>query len=180
MKIIFILLSVFTLTMSSYGQTATYENIQNLSRKPNIEMTEYISENGASFKIGETLKIGSPSGDRDRYVYIDDLGLLGDSVGNVDISSKDFESEIIKFKIIGTRRKGYEVLAITKTEAGGSRYHIKLEQAVKYGEVQTSILTREQAIKKLKEAKDLLDLEMMTKSEYEKIKEKLTPIIMDK
>lgn len=179
MKNIFILLLAFTFTTLNYGQTATYENIKKLSRKPNIEMTEYISENGVSFKIGETLKIGSPSGDRDRYVYIDDIGLFGERVQYVNLLSRDFDSEIIKFKIIGTSRKGYEVLAITKTEMGVSRYNIKLEQAVKYGEVQTSILSREQAINKLKKAKDLLDLEMMTKSEYDKLKKELTPIIMD-
>ena len=40
------------------------------------------------------------------------------------------------------------------------------------------VASREEAIAKLKEAKDLLDLEMMSQEEYDKIKAELTPIIM--
>ena len=38
-------------------------------------------------------------------------------------------------------------------------------------------LTREEAIKKLKESKDLMELDMMTKEDYENLRKKLTPII---
>ena len=41
-------------------------------------------------------------------------------------------------------------------------------------------MTREQAIAKLKEAKDLVDLGMMSKEEYEKLKVELTPLIINK
>lgn len=39
------------------------------------------------------------------------------------------------------------------------------------------VMNRENAIKKLKEAKDLVELELMTQEEYLKLKEELTPII---
>lgn len=39
------------------------------------------------------------------------------------------------------------------------------------------VMNRENAIKKLKEAKDLVELELMTKDEYDKLKAELTPII---
>ena len=38
-------------------------------------------------------------------------------------------------------------------------------------------LTREEAIKKLKESKDLMELDMMSKEDYENLRIKLTPII---
>ena len=38
-------------------------------------------------------------------------------------------------------------------------------------------ITRAEAIAKLKEAKDLMDLDMMTKEEFEALKKKFTPII---
>lgn len=41
-------------------------------------------------------------------------------------------------------------------------------------------MTREQAIAKLKEAKDLVDLGMMTKEDFEKLKIELTPLIIKK
>ena len=40
-----------------------------------------------------------------------------------------------------------------------------------------NLLSRQDAIKKLKEAKDLLDIEMMTREEFDKLKEELGPII---
>ena len=38
-------------------------------------------------------------------------------------------------------------------------------------------LTREEAIKKLRESKDLMELDMMSKEDYENLRKKLTPII---
>lgn len=40
-------------------------------------------------------------------------------------------------------------------------------------------MTREEAIAKLKEAKDLLDIEMMSKEEFDNLKNELAPIIRD-
>jgi hypothetical protein len=39
-------------------------------------------------------------------------------------------------------------------------------------------MTRDQAIAKLKEQKDLLELGMISKEQFEKIKSELTPIVM--
>ena len=38
-------------------------------------------------------------------------------------------------------------------------------------------ITREEAIKKLKESKDLMELDLMSKEEYESLRKKLTPLI---
>ena len=56
------------------------------------------------------------------------------------------------------------------------------EKAVLAGEIRSlyAPLTREEAIAKLKEAKDLLDLGLMSESDYEKMKQDLGPIIMNK
>jgi len=54
-----------------------------------------------------------------------------------------------------------------------------LDNAWSYGEILMSNvkMTREDAINKLKEAKELLDIEMMTRKEFDKLKEELGPII---
>ena len=59
---------------------------------------------------------------------------------------------------------------------------IDIEKAFSLGEVINPIkkLNREEAIKKLKEAKDLYELDLMSKSEYEKLRLELTPIITNK
>ena len=54
---------------------------------------------------------------------------------------------------------------------------IDLENALDSGEVYSKIMSREDAIFKLKESKDLLDLEVITQEEYDKIKIELLPII---
>ena len=56
---------------------------------------------------------------------------------------------------------------------------LNFERAIALNEIinPNAPLNREQAIAKLKEAKDLLELEMMSQEEYDKLKEELTPII---
>ena len=59
---------------------------------------------------------------------------------------------------------------------------VDTEIAYELGEIELAnrLLTREEASAKLKEAKDLLDLEMMSQSEYEAIRSELEPIIKQK
>ncbi len=57
------------------------------------------------------------------------------------------------------------------------KYQIYIEDALKKEEIVSEIMTRAEAIAKLKEAKERLDLEMMTQEEYDKLKKELTPII---
>ena len=56
------------------------------------------------------------------------------------------------------------------------------ELAIESGEIllKNRKMTREEAILKLKEAKELMEIDMMTKEEFEKLKKDLRPIIMKK
>ena len=56
---------------------------------------------------------------------------------------------------------------------------VDLEEAFSNGEIinPNPPLTRSEAIRELKDSKDLLDLDMLTEEEYKKIKDKLIPII---
>ena len=55
-----------------------------------------------------------------------------------------------------------------------------ITEAINTGEIinPKAAMTREQAIAKLKEAKDLVDLGMMSKEDFEKLKAELTPLII--
>ncbi|MCW0483311.1 hypothetical protein [Gaoshiqia sediminis] len=59
---------------------------------------------------------------------------------------------------------------------------VDFEKSVLAGEIKNlhAPLTREEAIAKLKESKDLLDLGLLEQSDYEAIKQELTPVIMNK
>jgi hypothetical protein len=56
------------------------------------------------------------------------------------------------------------------------------ELAIESGEIllKNRKMTREEAISKLKEAKELMEIEMMSKEEFNKLKKELAPIIMNK
>lgn len=56
------------------------------------------------------------------------------------------------------------------------------ELALESGEVllKNRKMTRDEAISKLKEAKELMEIDMMTKEEFEKMKIELAPIIRKK
>ena len=54
-------------------------------------------------------------------------------------------------------------------------YEIKEQKSTK-----TKVLKRNQAIKELKEAKELLDLGIISKDEYNSLSKKLKPIILNK
>ena len=59
---------------------------------------------------------------------------------------------------------------------------LDIERAFSLGEIvnHNPPLSKEEAIKKLKESKDLMELDFLSKEEYEKLREKLTPIILEK
>ena len=76
----------------------------------------------------------------------------------------------------------YLVLVELNNRAIGIYKHLTVsdvENALAYGEIklQNMPLSREEAIVKLKEAKELLDLEIISIQEYQKIKAKMSPLI---
>ena len=56
------------------------------------------------------------------------------------------------------------------------------ELAIESGEVllKNRKMTRDEAISKLREAKELMEIEMMSKEDFDKLKKELAPIIMKK
>lgn len=85
----------------------------------------------------------------------------------------------------GSRKKPlavYLVLGELNNRAFGIYKHLTVadvENALAYGEIklQNMPLSREEAIVKHKEAKELLDLEIISIQEYQKIKAKMSPLI---
>lgn len=175
MKIILFILILFVTTLS-YSQLVTFEEFEASEKQKKVKLDSYQAKNGQVFKIGDKITIGHPSKSDDTY-----LNVAAAEFGvpkTLGISAKGFEAEIKKFKIYGAKRTGYYVMAVTKSIDGLSNFWIAIEDAIKEGEIETTGLNREEAISKLKETKDLLDLGMITQKEYEKVKKELTPIIM--
>jgi len=163
------------ITTLSFSQLVTFEEFEASENQKNVKLDSYQAKNGQVFKIGDKITIAQPSMSNDQYlsVVMNDLGTLK----RVGIGIKGFETEIKKFRIYGKKRIGYNVVAVTKSTDGLSNYWIEIEAAIKDGEIETTGLNREEAIAKLKEAKNPLDFDLIDKEEYEKIKTELTSII---
>jgi len=145
----------------------------------NIDCDVYIAKDGHSYKVGDTLKIGRPSSSK-TFAFISTGSAMG-GLHSLEVGSSGKNTIIKKLYVNGTRKSGFYMCAKTSgyCDICGNNF-IDFEQAIESGELQTMGMTREQAIAKLKEAKDLVDLGMMSKEDYEKLKAELTPLIMNK
>jgi|SRR5690606_4104733 len=119
------------------------------------------------------------------YVYVDKYSLMS-AMAAVAFSAEQKGTEIVVSDILmhkSGKRYSFVVNFVKKdgTNVAMGKYgNIRsLIDALQTGEVinPNRAMTREEAIAKLKESKDLFNLEMMTLEEYEKIKKELAPII---
>jgi hypothetical protein len=160
---------IFLITFSfCYSQKAEFNK---LSIKSNYD--EYYTKNGDILKLGDTLIIGIP---------ISELGFTYISQGGQRVSNTLSEKKILidKLKTYGSKSNGYKMYAHFKGY-GLLPVLIDYETAFELGEIKNpnAKLTKKQAIEKLKEAEELLDLGVLKEEEYLKTKEKLTKIILN-
>lgn len=228
MKKFIIILIVLTGTTSIYAQNQieklTFEDSQNSSIfekiKNNTRVLEYTSANGAVLAIGDTLVIGTPTGNitnttavgagstvgvgkaRSRTKSNFQTIIMGRPAGFGSVMSamggeapqnagSEMQGEIVvisEMKVVhkGSRKKPL-ALIILLGEPNGRAFGINkymsvndYEKSVLAGEIRSlnSPLTRDEAIAKLKESKDLLDLGILESDDYEELKKELTPIII--
>jgi hypothetical protein len=164
-------------TTNVFAQSYSYKQFEPGSVQPKQELiTEYIASNGESFKIGDEVFINEPSGNANAFQYI--IKKTKIEIYYPKTEANGVKGKILKFKVVGTAIDGWVAEIVLVSERYTHRYIIKTELALKFKEIISSVLTREQAIAKLKESKDLLDLEMISLDDYNKIKAGLTPIIM--
>ena len=155
-----------------------------------FEMTELKTEFGV-FKIGASLLLGTPSDSNInsdfKFVAVGKYTVMG-AMAPVFMSNSDSNLEVIidKIKIykpsmgqpskivIDFKRKDGASIAMGKL---GNVFD--LSRAISLGEIinPNRPMNRQEAIAKLKEAKDLLELDMMSQEEFDALKVKLTPII---
>lgn len=147
-----ITLLLVTISFYSTAQSYSFEELQKAEKLRDIptKITEYTASNGQVFKIGETFTFGTPLNENNTYAHIDGWDALGTQFF-ISIKEKGFNSEIIKFRKIGTKRAGFEIIAISKTASGIYRAYTSIEKALAEGEIVSTVMTRQQAIDKLKE-----------------------------
>ena len=171
-----------------------------------IELNAYKTKNGDWIELGDTLEIGRPYNSGNLAVsqingmrnannehshillgtnaalmtgtaFFGDESMIGDKIFITELrldreSKKNLHEAYIKFNKVG----GGRFRSIKKLGRAN------LEDALRDFEIINGDrrLTRKEAIAKLKEAKDLMEIDMMTKEEFVKLKKELAPIIMNK
>ena len=173
----------------------------------NTEIDSYISKDGITISDGDTLIIGRALIDREKYLYDDVFSyiVIGNTKGT---RTKEFRSlphnysgtKVVVKSLFVVHKKytGYKLFPNRKKMPLSVNIFVKdlksnrslftysrktildIEEAFSSGEVVNcnALPSRKEAIRILKEKKDLMDLGFVTKEEYEILKEKLSPVIL--
>ncbi len=194
-------------------KSLTYEQSQDISfveqYTNNTEIDSYISKDGITIGVGDTLIIGKALIDRENYMYDDVFSyiVIGNTKGT---RTKEFRSlphnysgdKVVVKSLFVVHKKytGYKLFPKRKKMPLSVNIFVKdlksnrslfsysrktildIEEAFSSGEIVNSnaLPLRKEAIRILKEKKDLMDLGFITKEEYEILKEKLSPVILQK
>lgn len=165
-----LILGTLTLLVTNILNAQNNERLEYGSIKKG-NYTEYFSKNKDLIKIGDSLQIGEAS-NFDKFVFI----TQGQSPMHADHQNK--KVKINSIEVFGRKNSGYAVYFSFKG-FGLLPVYVNYESAIESGEIKLlgAKMTQSEAIEKLKKQKELLDLEIITQEEYNKIKENLIPII---
>jgi hypothetical protein len=197
MKEIILTLGLFFLTNVSYGQRLTYEQTQNIEVSSNYSngdtLSSYVLKDGSEIVLGSALKFGTPLNGNKYFsrVFFEKYTMTKAVLLGPPIQLEDgYTGEnviVTEIKVYHTKLTKKSPLQIylyvqnpTAPALARNRTIGDLEMAIETKEVinPNAAMTREQAIAKLKESKDLLDLGIMSQVEFDDLKAKLTPLII--
>jgi len=179
-------------TVSSFDMSTDYTVVKK-EYKANFYVTDsLILKDGSTFLVGEKVELGESSSKMSNTyetVYIGRITLGGALMGVQPVlASTAFRENgnyiLKKVKVWRSMGKTGVKLELYDTEIKGlaAKYLTASALSISRGEIinPNAPLSREQAIAKLKEAKDLMDLGMMSQEEFDALRKELTPIIMNK
>ena len=165
------------LGLQSFGQTDSikYQDVQDgIAEKGQYD--SYTSKDGTVYRIGNRIQFGLPSGTNGKFVIIQKVDIMG-TVYVVGAEAINTSAEIKKIRVTGNKRTGYKVSFQTKGMTGVDNYFLNIEDAIVVGEVKSFGMSSDEALDKLKKAKDKLDLGLITQDEFNKLKVELSPLI---
>mgnify|MGYP006096750369 FL=1 len=189
-----------TITYQNANELSYAKNFKNFN-----DFKVALLADGNYISIGDTIMIGKPGTNDTRFSAVAGQGIstkstfttlsFGSPVGGALMASLTnddgkllaswSETEMIVHRIFVNHtkysRNSTLNIGVIMKELDGNRKATttSVHGSLKMGEVYllNRMMTRQEAISKLKESKDLLDLEMISQEEYDALKIELTPII---
>ena len=181
MKRILLITVIILITLNGICQKRiTFDEMPTFSKGifESAMFDEYLASDNHLYKIGDTLKIGRPSSNKSFAFIQVGSGAFTPQVP-LTVESSGTNTIIKNIGINGTKKSGFKVIIISKGFCGlCPRYYIDVEEALSSYELKSFGMTRPEAILKLKEQKDLLDLGIIDKNQFDSIKILLTPLIL--
>ena len=168
-----LLLAATVISAQREIDSLTYEQTQDITHfkeiKNRTQVKKYITINKNVIKIGDTVSLGIMNS-----LNGDDPSMASNTLKN----SRAVVSEIKAYHRGSKKKPLYLVMVLG--EINGKAFGINkylsvmdLELAIESGE----ILLQNRKMTKIKEAKELFEIDMMTKDEFDALKEELRPII---
>lgn len=165
--------------------TTSHTELESWSRNKNGRYDAYIAKDGHLYRINDKLTFGTTS-DGKTYLYmwerVNALHVWAE-VPPMPISGKwAGKTGVIKNIIVsGNKKTGHEVTVVLAVGGLNSRIEVRpFEMALESQEIISQGMTKNAALKALKEAKDMLDLGLITKEQFEAKKAELSPYILGK
>ena len=176
-------------TTESYDMGIGFEQTKE-NYKAFFDVTkELIFEDGSKVVIGQEMTLGPSSSKVSNQYETIIMGKYNATkamlTGEPILANTGFERNnyvVEEIKIARSMGKVGATFFLRDTDAKGAlnvKYLTASDYSITRGELinPNRPMTRDEAIAKLKEAKDLLELDMMSQEEFDKLKEELTPII---
>ena len=167
-----------TLPRTSYGE------LEDWSRDKNRRYSAYTAKDGHTYALEDKLTFGTTS-DGKTYAYmwerVNALHVLG-NVPPTPITGKwAGRTGVIKNIIVNGNKKTGHVVTVVLAVGQASRIEVRpFEMALESQEIISQGKTKESALKELKEAKDMLDLGLITPAQFEAKKAELSKYILGK
>lgn len=167
---------ILTLLVMMVVLSATSQTLKHNELTERTECEAYIGSDGILYKVGDTLKIGMPSGLRS-FAFIQSVDIMG-TISFAPAGFSNTEVVIKKIRIAGSSRTGYKASFQTKATAISNMF-VDFESALQSGELngKKGSISSADAINELKKAKEKLDLGLITEEEYDKKKSEMIKFI---
>jgi hypothetical protein len=174
MKKLLLLLLLTVVSLTSYSQTVTQSDLDNMVKRTVMKrFTKFVDGNGNEYKVGDVLTIGYGS-NNGKFVHLLGFTLLS-SVPVLPAQSGK-KITIAKIRVTGSKRNGFKVF-ISSKPSGIITFMFDLKSAVDTGEIVGKGYSSDAALTELKKAKDKLELGLINQEEFDSKRKELSKYI---